>query len=499
MSSTTPNLGTGGYFQIQPGDWDNLNRALRYAWDQIDALSGRRGSIPLGRDFDLNGHKAINAADPAAGTDLVTKEYADTTYGAKATHAALSITGSNPLLPNPVIGPGSPVYLEGTHATRPTAAGYGVGSAYFETDRTVTYINVLSSSAIQIWQYQSGAYNAAIGSRPVDLGTIDTGFRFVDTTAINQTEYMWTGTIWVSIGGYLQQISDSATTTITTLLILKHLTSGTAAPGFGAGIVEQLQNAAGALVTAFYETVSLTTATGGSEAADYTLSLIVGGVLKQALKITSAGMFQLRGKFSLYNNAAPTDGQVLIGNTAGGTFDASTLTPGAGISVTNAGGAITVSGSVAPLFDHFADAGNTSTTETDLYSDTIAAGQLGTNGDKLQVEYGGLFVSSATATREVRIYFGGSVIFDSGALTLSLSSAWTIYAMIIRKDAATIRYMISMTTEGAALAAYTASGELGGLTLSGTNILKITGQAGGVGAATNDVVAKLGDVVYVKA
>lgn len=148
------------------------------------------------------------------------------------------------------------------------------------------------------------------------------------------------------------------------------------------------------------------------------------------------------------------------------------------------------------IFDHYVDAGNTTTTETDLYSDTIPASTVGTNGDKLSAEYGGVYVSSATATRQIKIYFGGTVVFDTGALTLSLSSAWTAYVSIIRVSSTVIRYMISFATEGAALAAYTATGELTGLTLSNTNILKITGQAAGVGAATNDIVAKLGSIEF---
>jgi hypothetical protein len=146
------------------------------------------------------------------------------------------------------------------------------------------------------------------------------------------------------------------------------------------------------------------------------------------------------------------------------------------------------------LVDYFTDAGNGTTVETDLYSTTLPAGILANNGDKLCAECGGKFVSSATATRQVRVYFAGTVIFDTGALTLSLSAAWTGYLTIIRVSATVIRYMVSFTTEGAALAAYTSCGELTGLTLSGTNVLKITGQAGGVGAATNDVVAKMGFV-----
>lgn len=151
------------------------------------------------------------------------------------------------------------------------------------------------------------------------------------------------------------------------------------------------------------------------------------------------------------------------------------------------------------LADHYASVGSVTTGETDLYSDSIGGTMLIQNGDKLSAMYGGVFVSSGTATREVKIYFGGTQIFDSGALTLSLSAAWTVYVEIIRVSATVVRYMISMTTEGAALAAYTAVGEVTGLTLKNSNILKITGQAAGAGAATNDIVAYMGSVALVVA
>jgi len=152
-----------------------------------------------------------------------------------------------------------------------------------------------------------------------------------------------------------------------------------------------------------------------------------------------------------------------------------------------------------PLFNNFADAGNSTTTETDLVSNTIAASQLGTNGDKLELESGGVFVSSATATREIKLYFGGTAIFDTGTLTLSLSAAWSLFCQIMRVSATVVRYNVSFTTEGAALSAYTAVGELTGLTLSSTNVLKTTGQAAGVGAATNDIVSKISSVNFIPA
>ena len=61
------------------------------------------------------------------------------------------------------------------------------------------------------------------------------------------------------------------------------------------------------------------------------------------LTAKNSGNIQLNaGKFSEYNGASPTDGQLLIGDAAGGVWDAATLTAGAGISITNGAGAITI-------------------------------------------------------------------------------------------------------------------------------------------------------------
>ena len=145
------------------------------------------------------------------------------------------------------------------------------------------------------------------------------------------------------------------------------------------------------------------------------------------------------------------------------------------------------------LFDHFADVGNGTTVETDLYSDTLAASQLSTNGQKVSAQYGGILVGHATATRQIKVYFGGTAIFDSTAITVASNCSWTVDVTIIRVSSTVVRYRVEFTS-----LAYMAPtvGELTGLTLSNTNILKITGQAGAAGAATNDIVAKLGYVEW---
>lgn len=58
--------------------------------------------------------------------------------------------------------------------------------------------------------------------------------------------------------------------------------------------------------------------------------------------LTLGGNFIMDAKISEYNNAAPADGQLLIGNTAGGTFDAATLAEGSAIDITNGAGSITI-------------------------------------------------------------------------------------------------------------------------------------------------------------
>lgn len=58
--------------------------------DQFDNTISRDGSTPndMQADFDVGGNKIINAADPTAALDLVTKQYGDANYGGSAAAAA---------------------------------------------------------------------------------------------------------------------------------------------------------------------------------------------------------------------------------------------------------------------------------------------------------------------------------------------------------------------------------------------------------------------------
>jgi len=74
---------TAGHFQVNDGDWDFLNFILRDVQDRLDALGGNRGSTLHADVINLNGNKAINAADPTQPQDLATKSFVETNFLAK--------------------------------------------------------------------------------------------------------------------------------------------------------------------------------------------------------------------------------------------------------------------------------------------------------------------------------------------------------------------------------------------------------------------------------
>lgn len=149
------------------------------------------------------------------------------------------------------------------------------------------------------------------------------------------------------------------------------------------------------------------------------------------------------------------------------------------------------------LFDHYADANNATTTETDLYSDTIAAGKLAANGDKIFARYQGTFTGAAAASQDLRVYFGGTKIYDSGALSIGVATDnWTLETLIIRESSSVVRCSVSVSSDFATLFPYSAYTRITGLTLANTEILKLTGQAAGAGAASNQITATLGTVSY---
>lgn len=192
------------------------------------------------------------------------------------------------LLPDTGLG----IVLEDTHANRLTlypASSTDVGALFWETDRTSGYI-VTESAGVRAWTWFSGTYRAAVASIPVDLGTNDAGFRFVNTDTDTNTEYIWTGSEWWTIGGYLQEVTDAATAAVSTTHIERHLSTGTPAAGFGARLLTQLEDASNQTENASAMDTIWTTATSGSEtSALLWLLRSAGAALAELMRLQGAG------------------------------------------------------------------------------------------------------------------------------------------------------------------------------------------------------------------
>jgi hypothetical protein len=150
------------------------------------------------------------------------------------------------------------------------------------------------------------------------------------------------------------------------------------------------------------------------------------------------------------------------------------------------------SGGNVSLFKRFLDATTTGTVRESLYTDSIPGLTLGTDGDSLKVEYGGIYAANGNNKR-VYVSFGGTDIVDSTTLTEN-DKHWDIDLTILRKDSATVRCISEFIADGvAAKIKYT---EITGLTLSAVNDLKLEATTSG---AAGDVTAKLGTGVFMPA
>lgn len=150
------------------------------------------------------------------------------------------------------------------------------------------------------------------------------------------------------------------------------------------------------------------------------------------------------------------------------------------------------------LFDHYQDSASTSVDGSydDLYSDSIAAGTLYSNGDKL-IEYEYLStVGSATAARRIRKYFGGALIFDSGSLTMSLGGDFRISTEVIRESSSVARCLVSVVTTSASTVPYVTYTSVSSLSFSSAQILKTSVSASGTGAAPGDITNKMASIEF---
>lgn len=147
------------------------------------------------------------------------------------------------------------------------------------------------------------------------------------------------------------------------------------------------------------------------------------------------------------------------------------------------------------IADFYTDGVNIGTSETVLYTYTTPASTLATDGEKIAFNYV-VDLSDATATVRLKVKFATQDIADTGALTVSATGAATITGWIVRTSSTTARCSVTVFAPGAATPTSTTYTYLTSLTLSNTNVLSLSGQAGGAGGGDNDITAKTGTVYW---
>jgi hypothetical protein len=153
----------------------------------------------------------------------------------------------------------------------------------------------------------------------------------------------------------------------------------------------------------------------------------------------------------------------------------------------NASGSATVYGGDASqsgmsvLYNNFNAVSNSSSTETDLFSYTMPAGTLGSNGETIEGIVAGTFAATANNKR-LRVKIGATTVFDSGSLAITSATDWSLSYTLIRVSDTSQKCVGTLTLSNTTTQSFT-DYSTAAETLSVSNIVKVTGQ----GTASSDL------------
>lgn len=228
---------------------------------------------------------------------------------------------------------------------------------------------------------------------------------------------------------------------------------------------------------------------GGSGAYINLFDGLIGNTVK--IQISGRGG---AGFHNFFNNGQTTNfgTDTDMGYTAGVTGTLGVT----GLASVKAGTSTTYANIGGSVKDFYTDSNNSTTVETDLYTFTTTANTLSASGQKILLSSTGTF-NDATASSQLKVYFAGILIGNTGALTVSAGGIWVITARIIRSSATTARASVNISVGGST--SQTFQTDLTVLNFTLTNIIKITGTASGATGGSNDITAKQGAIDWVPA
>lgn len=183
------------------------------------------------------------------------------------------------------------------------------------------------------------------------------------------------------------------------------------------------------------------------------------------------------------------------------TGPAITITAGTGITTSSASNDVTVAvdvnnSSLPHMIDkQFIDANNSGTSETDLYTKSIAGNTLNSNGQSISFEVAGVF-NDATATTNLQIYFAGTAFGGTGAMTLTGTGAWRAQGSIVRVSSSVYRANVTFFADNTSQKIFSSMSNVTSVDFTTSNTFKITGTAGGGGGGSNDITAQMWIIKY---
>jgi hypothetical protein len=183
------------------------------------------------------------------------------------------------------------------------------------------------------------------------------------------------------------------------------------------------------------------------------------------------------------------------------TGPAITITAGTGITTSSASNDVTVAvdvnNGVLPhtIDKQFIDANNSGTSETDLFTKSIAGGTLSSNGQSFTFEIAGVF-NDASATANLQLYFAGTGFGGTGAMTLTGTGAWRAQGSVIRVSSSVYRANVTFIVDNTTQKTFTSMANVTSVDFTASNTFKITGTAGGGGGGSNDITAQMWQVLY---
>ncbi len=318
-----------------------------------------------------------------------------------------------------------------------------------------------------------------IGKQDLQLGRSTFEVVLADSRVVSEDE--------INLDSFdsLKSVEDAAASSSTTILTVRHTTTGTPAAGIGAQIVFQGESADEDPSDQMALESAADDIAAGSEDTTFWVKLrTAGAALGRRFGFRSLGAFQMLFSTTPTANRTitiPDITDTLVTLTATQTLTNKTLTDS-----THNAGAGTETFLPAGVINADTTSGATTavTTEETLITYTFPANSLDVNGKAIKIRVSGITAANANV-KTIRLYWGTTVLMSNDITTTANNLGWEFEALVIR-TAATTQKCVSRGTVGTANQTTTYQGS--GQTLTASVTIKVTGQNGT--ASANDITAQ---------